>query len=161
MLLASNFLQSPTEIYRGAIIEELSIRRQSAHFSWGQKTRDKYCYVDLLSWYEIWFAMICIDMNIIFDLSTMIQQFYRQFQLPVSGSTQIDWKAAFNEIQRKVNISSTIVTLLNKTGHGNSTNTSSEGQFHTGCIVSHWLLNRMQSFHHLRKIFKASFTLIK
>ena len=43
--------------------------------SWGQKTCAKYCYVDLLSWYEIWFAVICIGMNIILDLYTATQQF--------------------------------------------------------------------------------------
>ena len=43
--------------------------------SWRQKTRDIYCYVDLSSWDEIWFAIICIDMNIILDLPTTIQQF--------------------------------------------------------------------------------------
>ena len=43
--------------------------------SWGQKTRIKYCYVDLSSWYEVWFAIICIGMNVILDLSTTIQQF--------------------------------------------------------------------------------------
>ena len=43
--------------------------------SWRQKTSDIYCYVDLSSWYEIWFAIICIDMNVILDLPTMIQQF--------------------------------------------------------------------------------------
>ena len=41
--------------------------------SWGQKTRDKY-YVELSSRYEICFAKICIDMNVIFYLSTTIQQ---------------------------------------------------------------------------------------
>ena len=45
--------------------------------SWRQKTRDIYFYVDLSSWYEIWFAIICIDMNVILDLPTTIQQFYR------------------------------------------------------------------------------------
>ena len=46
-----------------AILEELSIRRRLRTFltSWGQKTRVKHCYVDLSSWYELWFAMICID----------------------------------------------------------------------------------------------------
>ena len=69
--------------------------------SWGQKTRVEYCYVDLSSWYEIWFAITCIDMNVVLHLSTTIQQFQRQFQLPVSGSTQIDWNAVFNEIQQR------------------------------------------------------------
>ena len=43
--------------------------------SWGQKTRVKYCYVDLSSWYEIWFAIICNNMNVILDLPTAIQHF--------------------------------------------------------------------------------------
>ena len=37
---------------------------------------------------------MCIDMNVILDLSPTIKQF-RQFQLPVSGSTQTDWKKLF------------------------------------------------------------------
>ena len=59
-----------------AIIEELSIRRRLRTFliSWGQKTHVKHCNVDLSSWYELWFA-ICMDMDVIFDLSTVIQQF--------------------------------------------------------------------------------------
>ena len=40
----------------------------------GAEMGDKYCYVDLSS-YEIWFAITCIDMNVILDLSTRIQQF--------------------------------------------------------------------------------------
>ena len=43
--------------------------------SWVQKTRVKYCYVDLWSWYEIWFAVKCIGMKVIVDLSTTTQQF--------------------------------------------------------------------------------------
>ena len=61
-----------------AIIEELSIRRRPRTFlvSWGQKkTRVKYFYVDLSSWYGFWFAIICIDMNVILDFSIAIQQF--------------------------------------------------------------------------------------
>ena len=60
-----------------AIIEELSIRRRPRIFlvSWGQKNRVKYCYVDLSSWYGFWFAIICIDMNVILDFSIAIQQF--------------------------------------------------------------------------------------
>ena len=65
------------EIYRWAIIEELSIRRRLRIFliSWGQKTRVKHCYAELSSWYEFWFARICISMNTISDLSTTIRQF--------------------------------------------------------------------------------------
>ena len=37
---------------------------------------------DLSSWYEFWFAIICIDMNVILDRSTTIQQFQRRFRLP-------------------------------------------------------------------------------
>ena len=60
-----------------AIIEELSMCRQVRTFMirWGQKTLAKHCYVDLSSWYELWFAIICIDMNVILDLSTTIHQF--------------------------------------------------------------------------------------
>ena len=60
-----------------AIIEELSIRRRPRTFqvSWGQKNRVKYCYVDLSSWYGFWFAIICIDLNVILDFSIAIQQF--------------------------------------------------------------------------------------
>ena len=43
--------------------------------SWRQKTRVKYCNVDSSLWYEIWFAMMCICMNVIFYISTKIQQF--------------------------------------------------------------------------------------
>ena len=82
------------EIYRWAIIEELSIRRRLRIFliSWGQKTRVKHCYVELSLWYEFWFAMICINMNIISDRSTTILQFYRRFRFiaskQVNGSTR-------------------------------------------------------------------------
>ena len=56
---------SPT---RWAIIEELSIRRRLRTFliSWGQKTCVKHCNVDLSSWYELWIAILCIDMAVIF-----------------------------------------------------------------------------------------------
>ena len=59
---------------RWAIIEELSIRRRPRTFliTWGQKMCVKYCYVDLLSWCEFWFAIICIDMNVILDFSIAI-----------------------------------------------------------------------------------------
>ena len=67
----------PSEFTGWAIIEELSIRRRLHTFliSWGQKTRVKHCYVDLSSWYEFWFAIICIGTDVILDLSTTIQQF--------------------------------------------------------------------------------------
>ena len=60
-----------------AIIEELSIRRRLRTFliSCGQKTSVKHCYVDLSLWYELCLAIICIDMDVIFGLSTAIQQF--------------------------------------------------------------------------------------
>ena len=63
-----------SEFTEWAIIEELSIRRRLRTFliSWGQKTRVKHCYVDLSSWYEHWFAIICIDMDVILDLSTTL-----------------------------------------------------------------------------------------
>ena len=61
-------------------MEELSIRRRLRTFliSWGQKTNVKHCNVDLSLWYELWFAIICIDMDVILDLSTAIQQFYEE-----------------------------------------------------------------------------------
>ena len=40
-------------------------------------------------------------MNVILDLSTTIQQFKRQFQLPVIGSTQIDRKAVLMKYNEK------------------------------------------------------------
>ena len=40
----------------------------------GQKTHDKHCYADLLSWYEFWFAIICVDMNVISDLFTGVHR---------------------------------------------------------------------------------------
>ena len=60
---------------RWTIIQELSIRRRLRTFliSWGQKTRVKHCYVDLSSWHELWFAILCVVMNVILDLSTAIQ----------------------------------------------------------------------------------------
>ena len=69
------------EIYRVAIIKELSIRQRLRIFviSWGQKTHVKHCYVNLSSWFEFWFA-ICIGINIILDCSTAIQQFQRWFR---------------------------------------------------------------------------------
>ena len=82
--LASNF----SDLYHcilqfdgWAIIEELWICRQVGTFliSWGQKMRVKHCNVDLSSWFEFWFARICIDMNAILVLSTAIQQFREGF----------------------------------------------------------------------------------
>ena len=60
-----------------AITEELSIRLRLRTFliSCGQKTSVKHCYVNLSSSYELCLAIICIDMDVIFDLSTAIQQF--------------------------------------------------------------------------------------
>ena len=71
-----------------AIMAEPPIRRQVHTFliSWGQKTRVKHCYDDSSSCYEFWFAIICTDMNVIFDLSTAIQHFWRRFRLPVNWS---------------------------------------------------------------------------
>ena len=43
--------------------------------SWGQRARVKLYNIDLSSWYEFWFALICIDMNVISALSTAIEQF--------------------------------------------------------------------------------------
>ena len=63
--------------FTGWAIIELSIRRRLRTFliSWGQKTCVKHCYVDLLSWYQLWLAIIYINMDVIFDLSTAIQKF--------------------------------------------------------------------------------------
>ena len=62
--------------FNGWAIIELSMRRGLRTFliSWGQKTHVKHYNVDLSSWYELWFA-ICMDMDVILDLSTVIQQF--------------------------------------------------------------------------------------
>ena len=38
------------------------------------KTRAKHCYVELSSWYELGFAIICFDTNVTSALSTAIQQ---------------------------------------------------------------------------------------
>ena len=84
-----------------AIIEELTIRRQVHTFliSWGQKTRVKHCCADLSSCYEFWFEMICIDMNVISDLSTAIQQFQRRFRLSVNVSIPTALRILFIEMQ--------------------------------------------------------------
>ena len=41
----------------------------------GTRARVKHYNIDLSSWYEFWFALICIDMNIISAPTTTIQQF--------------------------------------------------------------------------------------
>ena len=73
--LATNF--SLSKFTGWAIIEELSIRGRLRRFlsSWGQRARVKLYNIDLSSWYEFWFALICIDMNVISALSAAIQQF--------------------------------------------------------------------------------------
>ena len=57
--------------FTGWAIIKLSIRRRVLTFliSWGQKTCEKHCYVDLSQCYQFWFAKICINMNVILDLS--------------------------------------------------------------------------------------------
>ena len=72
-----------------AIIEELSIRRRLRTFliNWGQKTHMKHCNVDLSSWYELWFAIICIDMDLILDLSTAINSAIT-YQLTLSAHSR-------------------------------------------------------------------------
>ena len=68
---------------RWAIIEELSIRRRLRAFlsSWGLKTRVQHCYVDFSSWYELWFAIVCIDMDVILGLSTAITELHMDMYL--------------------------------------------------------------------------------
>ena len=68
----SHYIQKYTE---WKIMEQLSIRLGVRIFliGWGQKTCVKHCYVDSSLWYEFRFAIVCIDMNIILDLSTAIQ----------------------------------------------------------------------------------------
>ena len=87
--LASHFsdLSHFISKFTGWVIIELSIRRRLRTFliSWGQKTHVKHCYVDLWSSYEFWFAIICISINIILDLSTTIRDSFDS--LPVNGST--------------------------------------------------------------------------
>ena len=65
------------EIYRVGDDRRTVNTSTSPHIlvSWEQTTRVKYCYVDLSPSYEFWFAIIFIDLNVIFDLSTAIQQF--------------------------------------------------------------------------------------
>ena len=59
------------EIYRVAIIEELSIRRRIRPFliSWGQKTRFRQGLVVLSQKYEFWFSITYIHMNVMLYLS--------------------------------------------------------------------------------------------
>ena len=45
------------------------------HICSDQLGAENASYIDLSSWYDIWFAIICIDMNVILDLSIAIQQF--------------------------------------------------------------------------------------
>ena len=75
--LATNFYRSLSKFTGWAIIQELSKRRRVRRFlnSWGQRAHVKPYNIDLSSWYEFWFALICIDMNAISALSTAIQQF--------------------------------------------------------------------------------------
>ena len=76
---------SPTVYLLGwAIIEELSIRRRLRTFliSWGLKTRVKHYYVDLSSWYELWFA-VCTSFLVFIPQSN---NFRDGFRLP--GSTR-------------------------------------------------------------------------
>ena len=93
-----------SEFTEWAIIEELSIRRRLRTFliSWGHKTCIKHCNVDLSSWYELWFAIICIDMDIILHLSTAIQQFQRRFRLPGASRTRDHGEHLFNEISHEI-----------------------------------------------------------
>ena len=104
-----------------AIVEELSIRRRLGTFliSRGQKMRVKHCYADLSSWCEFWFAIICIDMNVILDLSNTIQQFQRWFLLPVNGPSQ---RILFYWNTTAGNNSSTDESLLRKNGEKNVKN---------------------------------------
>ena len=62
-------------------MEELSISGRVRRFlsSWGQRAHVKLYNIDLTSRYELWFALICIDMNVILALSTAIQQFQDGF----------------------------------------------------------------------------------
>ena len=80
-----------------AIIEELSIRGRVRRFlsSWGQRARVKLYNIDLSSWYKFWFALICINMNVISALSTAIQQFRDGFDSKYwNGSTPTSWMIA-------------------------------------------------------------------
>ena len=85
----SDFSRCISKFTGWVIIEELSIRRRLPTFliSRGQKMCVKHCHSDLSSWYAFWFAILCLDMNVILDPSTTIQQFQRRFRLP-DGQTQ-------------------------------------------------------------------------
>ena len=85
--LATNIWRSLLKFNGWAMIEELSIRRRVRRFlsSWGQRVRVKHYNIDLSSWYEFWFALICIDMNVISALSTAIQQFRDGFDSKKMG----------------------------------------------------------------------------
>ena len=76
---------------RWAILEELSTRRglRILQISWGRKTHVKHYYVNLSSWYEFRFALIWIDMNVILNLSTAIQQLSKLFRLKWNNAENI------------------------------------------------------------------------
>ena len=88
-------------------MEELSTRRR------GRTVGDRkcvsntirHCYVDLSSWYEFWFARICIDVNVIWlilNLSTTIQLAETVSVAGKVGSQHgPHWKSFFIEIQRQ------------------------------------------------------------
>ena len=71
-IIYSRSLPLYIEIYRVGDNRKLSICRRVRTFlnSWGQKTWVKHCFVDLSLCYEFWFAITCIDMKVILDLST-------------------------------------------------------------------------------------------
>ena len=80
--LATNFYRSLSKFTGWAIIEELSIRRRVRQFlsSGGQRAHVKHYNIDLSAWYEFWFVLICIDMNVISAFSIAIQPFKRRFR---------------------------------------------------------------------------------
>ena len=98
------------------IIEELSIHRWLCTFlvSRGQKICVKHCYADLSSWYEFWFAITCIDMIVILDLSTTIQQFHRLFRFPNGPDKWANTENHFYWNTMTGNNSSTDGSLLRK-----------------------------------------------
>ena len=69
--------------FTGWAIIELSKRRGLHTFliSRGQKTRVKHCYVDLSSWYDFWFAIMCIYL-------AFSNNFRDSFNCLVNGSTR-------------------------------------------------------------------------
>ena len=90
--------------------------------------RAKHRYVDLSSWDEFWFA-ICIDINVILDISTTIQELQRRFRkLPVDGPTR---RIFFTEIQRQGTILAPIGLCWGKMWKSNVKNI-----FHVG--LSEW-----------------------